>query len=167
MKPGNCARSMRISKNGDALSTNISCSLMELRKETQGRQEGEGLSMTPLNSGTSLLLGARRRNQQHCRSSKPLARTRPSPEASYQGNYGDRRLSDFNPSYGHQLAAKPNETPSNLQENLWLSNSFQKIDFFHVLRQLNGEADQAAKAATPLSKGQLSLNGTLFFDPLP
>jgi hypothetical protein len=43
---------------------------------------------------------------------------------------------------------------------LWLSHSFHKIDFFHVLRQLNGEADQAAKAATPLSKGQLSINGT-------
>jgi ribonuclease HI len=50
---------------------------------------------------------------------------------------------------------------------LWLSHSFHKIDFFHVLRQLNSEADQAAKATTPLSKGQLSINGLLLFDPLP
>jgi ribonuclease HI len=50
---------------------------------------------------------------------------------------------------------------------LRLSNFFQKIEFFHVLRHLNGEADRAAKEATPLGKGQLSLNGTLFFDPLP
>jgi ribonuclease HI len=36
-----------------------------------------------------------------------------------------------------------------------LSKSFRKIDFFHVLRHLNGEADQAAKVATPLSNGLL------------
>jgi hypothetical protein len=48
-----------------------------------------------------------------------------------------------------------------------LSKSFQKIEFFHVLWHLNGEADQATKASTHLSKGQLSLNGTLVFIPLP
>jgi ribonuclease HI len=48
-----------------------------------------------------------------------------------------------------------------------LSNSFRKIDFFHVLTHLNGKADQSVNGATPLSKGQLSLNGTLSFTPLP
>jgi hypothetical protein len=48
-----------------------------------------------------------------------------------------------------------------------LSKSFRKIDFFHVLWHLNGEADQVAKAATPLSKELLSLNGTLSFAPIP
>jgi hypothetical protein len=47
-----------------------------------------------------------------------------------------------------------------------LSRSFQKIDLFHVLHHLNAEADQASKAATHLSRGQLSLNGTLVFVPL-
>jgi hypothetical protein len=54
-----------------------------------------------------------------------------------------------------------------LKKIMWLSRSFQKIDFFHVLRHINAEADQAAKATTHLSKGQLSLNGTLVFIPLP
>jgi ribonuclease HI len=54
-----------------------------------------------------------------------------------------------------------------LKKIMRLSRSFQKIDFFHVLRHLNAEADQAAKAATHLSRGQLSLNGTLVFVPLP
>jgi ribonuclease HI len=48
-----------------------------------------------------------------------------------------------------------------------LSKSFRKIDFFHVLQLLNGEADKAAKAATPLGKGLLSLNGTMLFSPIP
>jgi hypothetical protein len=54
-----------------------------------------------------------------------------------------------------------------LKKIMRLSRSFQKIDFFHVLRHLNTEADQAAKSATHLSRGQLSLNGTLVFIPLP
>jgi ribonuclease HI len=48
-----------------------------------------------------------------------------------------------------------------------LSKSFQNINFFHVLRQLNGEADHAAKAATPLNKGQIYFNGTFSFTPFP
>jgi hypothetical protein len=54
-----------------------------------------------------------------------------------------------------------------LKKIMRISLSFQKIDFFHVLRHLNAEADQAAKATTHLSRGQLSLNGTLVFVPLP
>jgi ribonuclease HI len=54
-----------------------------------------------------------------------------------------------------------------LKKIMWLSCSFQKIDFFHVLHHLNAKADQVAKAATHLSRGQLSLNGTLVFVPLP
>jgi ribonuclease HI len=54
-----------------------------------------------------------------------------------------------------------------LKKIMRLSCSFQKIDFFHVLRHLNVEADQAAKASTHLSRGHLSLNGTLVFVPLP
>jgi hypothetical protein len=54
-----------------------------------------------------------------------------------------------------------------LKKIMRLSYSFQKIDFFHVLRHLNAEANQAAKDATHLSRVQLSLNGTLVFIPLP
>jgi hypothetical protein len=54
-----------------------------------------------------------------------------------------------------------------LKKIMQLSRSFQKKDLFHVLRHLNVEAYQAAKAATHLRRGQLSLNGTLVFIPLP
>jgi ribonuclease HI len=37
--------------------------------------------------------------------------------------------------------------------------AFHKIKFFHILRELNGEADKAANAATRLSKGTLCING--------
>jgi hypothetical protein len=48
-----------------------------------------------------------------------------------------------------------------------LSNSFRKIEFFHVLRHLNDEADHAENTAIPLRKGQISLNGTLYIASLP
>ena len=54
-----------------------------------------------------------------------------------------------------------------LKKIIGLSHSFQKIDFFHVLHHLNTEANQDPKVATHLSRGQLSLNGTLVFVPLP
>ena len=48
-----------------------------------------------------------------------------------------------------------------------LSNSFRKIEFFHVLQHLNGEADQGENEIVPLRKGQLSRNRTLSIAPLP
>lgn len=39
-----------------------------------------------------------------------------------------------------------------------LLSSFQSIQFFHILRDLNVEADQSANLETPLSKGSLLLN---------
>jgi ribonuclease HI len=54
-----------------------------------------------------------------------------------------------------------------LKKIMRLSRSFQKIDFFHVLHHLKVEANQASKSTTHLSKGHLSLNGTLVFIPLP
>jgi hypothetical protein len=50
MNPGKCARSKQILKTGDAINTTTSSSLTELRKEIHGRQEGEGLSIIPVNS---------------------------------------------------------------------------------------------------------------------
>jgi ABC-type phosphate/phosphonate transport system ATPase subunit len=54
-----------------------------------------------------------------------------------------------------------------LKKIMRLFRSFQKIDLFHVLHHLNIEVDEAAKATTHLSWGHLSLNGSLFFIPLP
>ena len=37
--------------------------------------------------------------------------------------------------------------------------SFHNIKIFHILRELNGEADKEANEAVPLDKGALELNG--------
>jgi len=39
-----------------------------------------------------------------------------------------------------------------------LSRSFRKIEFFHILRTLNTEADKAANKVTLLNKGKLHVN---------
>jgi ribonuclease HI len=39
-----------------------------------------------------------------------------------------------------------------------LSHSFQKIEFFHILRSLNSEADREANKETLLNKGDLLVN---------
>jgi ribonuclease HI len=46
-----------------------------------------------------------------------------------------------------------------------LSNSFRKIEFFHVLRHLNDEADQATNATAPLIKGQSPSMGPCLSPP--
>ena len=48
-----------------------------------------------------------------------------------------------------------------------LTKAFRKIDFYDVLRSLNEVADAAAKVATPLRKGILSLNGRLATFKIP
>ena len=48
-----------------------------------------------------------------------------------------------------------------------LSNSFRKIDFFHVIRKLNGKADHATNIATTLGKGVLVKNGSSTFFQVP
>jgi hypothetical protein len=40
----------------------------------------------------------------------------------------------------------------------FLSSSFQKIEFFHILRSLNSEADREANKATLLNKEDLLVN---------
>ena len=44
---------------------------------------------------------------------------------------------------------------------------FLSIDFFHVLRMNNGQADKAANEAIPLGKGVLKLNDVLSLFPIP
>ena len=39
-----------------------------------------------------------------------------------------------------------------------LTKSFRKVEFFHILRELNDLADQAANKAMGLSKNELSVN---------
>ena len=39
-----------------------------------------------------------------------------------------------------------------------LTKNFQKLEFFHILRELNDLADQAANKAMGLSKNELSIN---------
>ena len=45
-----------------------------------------------------------------------------------------------------------------LRKIMNLLPAFHKIKFFHILRELNGEADKAANFATRLSKGTLCIN---------
>jgi ribonuclease HI len=45
--------------------------------------------------------------------------------------------------------------------------TFQSIQLFRIMRELNGEADKEANKAVLLSKGVLSLDGTEGFDKLP
>ena len=44
---------------------------------------------------------------------------------------------------------------------------FRYIDFFHVLREFNNQADNAANEAISLEYGVLSINGTTRVDPIP
>ena len=44
---------------------------------------------------------------------------------------------------------------------------FRSIDFFHVLRMNNGQADKVANEAIPLGKGVLKLNDVLSLFPIP
>jgi hypothetical protein len=45
--------------------------------------------------------------------------------------------------------------------------TFQSIQLFHILRELNGEADKEANKAVLLRKGVLSLDGNEGYDKLP
>ena len=44
---------------------------------------------------------------------------------------------------------------------------FRYIDFFHVLREFNEQADNAANEAISLDYGVLSINGITRVDPIP
>ena len=44
---------------------------------------------------------------------------------------------------------------------------FRSIDFFHVLREFNEQADNAANEAISLDYGVLSINGVKRVDPIP
>ena len=46
-------------------------------------------------------------------------------------------------------------------------STFHAIHLFHILRELNGEADKEANKAVFLSKGVLLLEKTEGFDKLP
>jgi len=48
-----------------------------------------------------------------------------------------------------------------------LLTTFQSIQLFHILWELNGEADKEANKAVLLSKGVLSLDGNEGYDKLP
>jgi hypothetical protein len=48
-----------------------------------------------------------------------------------------------------------------------LLDNFQSIQLFHILWELNGEADKEANKAAMLSKGVLSLDGNEGYDILP
>ena len=48
-----------------------------------------------------------------------------------------------------------------------LATSFQKIDYFHVLRKHNTKADQAMNFASCLDKGILVLNDTSSYCHIP
>jgi len=48
-----------------------------------------------------------------------------------------------------------------------LLKSFHSGQLFNILRDLNGESDQAPNLATPLSKGSLFLNEIENFSPIP
>ena len=48
-----------------------------------------------------------------------------------------------------------------------LLSSFHSVQVFHVLRELNGEADKKANLAASLGKGTLVLNGLCHNFPLP
>ena len=43
-----------------------------------------------------------------------------------------------------------------------LTKSFRKVEFFHILRELNDLVDKAANKAMGLSKNELSVNLTIF-----
>ena len=44
---------------------------------------------------------------------------------------------------------------------------FRSIDFFHVLRSNNEQADKAANEALPLGKGVIKINDVLRWAPIP
>jgi ribonuclease HI len=54
-----------------------------------------------------------------------------------------------------------------LQKIKLLMTTFHCIQLFHILRELNGEADKEANKAVFLSKGVLLLDETEGFDKLP
>jgi hypothetical protein len=48
-----------------------------------------------------------------------------------------------------------------------LLTTFHSIQLFHILHELNGEADKEANKATFLCKGVLSIDGNKGYDNLP
>lgn len=58
------------------------------------------------------------------------------------------------------------ETGASVKENQTPFSFLSKIEFFHILRILNTEADNAANKTTLLHKGELNVNNEVWRDHL-
>jgi hypothetical protein len=65
------------------------------------------------------------------------------------------------------LSSKNLPSHMRLKKIKLLLTTFQSIQLFHILRELNDEVDKEANKVVLLSKGVLSLDGNEGYDKLP